>query len=117
VGARQQAVVHRVLASEFVATSGCLNRIDIADQVSNCDIGSRQLFDISLVGGDIFDRSCVAFAGNQFLAAPAKWIVGVVADLAACDIRRVFVEQSSQGAKNAALGLSAQAEKNEIMTG
>ena len=49
------------------------------------------------------------------LAAPADRGVGIVVNLAAGDVRQLCVKQRGQGAQDAALGLPAQSEQNEIM--
>ena len=49
IGARQQSVVHGVLAAEFVSAACRLDGIDIADQVGDRDIGRGQFFHVALV--------------------------------------------------------------------
>jgi hypothetical protein len=44
-------------------------------------------------------------------------VIGIVTDLAAGNIRHLLVEQFGQPAQDAALGLAAQAEQNEILLG
>src|SRR5260370_34909292 len=61
------------------------------------------------VGGFIF------LFGDPLYAPPANRCIGIVADFAPADVRHVLIEQSGEGAEDSALGLSAQAEKNEIV--
>src|SRR5207247_843571 len=49
IGARQQPVVHRQFAAEFMPAACSFNGIDIADQIRNRDIGSRQLFYVPIL--------------------------------------------------------------------
>ena len=49
------------------------------------------------------------------VAAAAKRGVGIVANFASREEGSLFVQQSGQGAKDAALSLPAQSEQNEIM--
>ena len=57
----------------------------------------------------------VAELRDLFPAAPANRGVGVVVNLATGDVRRLSVEQRGQGAQDAAFGLAAQSQQNEIM--
>ena len=61
----------------------------------------------------------VAFAalGDQVAAALAERIVGVVANFAAGNVGHLLVEQGCERAQDAALGLAAQAEQDEVLPG
>ena len=48
VGARQHAVVHRQLVGEDVTAARRLDRIEIADDVGDRDVGRRELLDVAL---------------------------------------------------------------------
>ena len=48
---------------------------------------------------------------------PAERTQRIIADLAACDVRHVRVEQSSEGAGHAGFGLPAQTQQNEVVPG
>ena len=52
---------------------------------------------------------------NQFAAAPADRRVRIVVNLAAGDVGHLRIEQRGQGAQDAALGLAAQSQQNEIV--
>src|SRR5207249_11227531 len=71
IGARQQPVVHRQFAAEFMPAACSFNGIDIADQIRNRDIGSRQLFYVAILGSEISDRRAVAVLGDFLMAAAA----------------------------------------------
>ena len=61
------------------------------------------------------DRQRVAFAGDARPARGAERRQRVVVDLAAGHDRNLFVEQIDQAAQDAALGLAAQAEQDEVV--
>ena len=115
VGARQQPVVHGELAGELVPSLGRLDGIDVPDQVGDGHVRGGQFLDVALLGRKIGDRRLVALAGDQLAAALADGRIGVVVDLTAADVRRVRVEQRRECAQDAALGLSAQPEQDEVM--
>ena len=64
-----------------------LDGIDVADEVSDGHIGSRELFDIAVVGREIGDACCVGIVRQQLPASRAEWSVRVVMDLATCEVR------------------------------
>ncbi len=49
VGPRQQAEVHGELVGEQVAAARRLDRVDVADQVGDGDVGRGELLDVALV--------------------------------------------------------------------
>ena len=67
VGARDQAVVDRQLVGE-VAALGDADRVDLADQVGDRDVGRRELLAVAAVAADPVDRRVVALLGDQVLA-------------------------------------------------
>ena len=89
VGAGQQAVVNHQLVSEFVAAARRFDGIDVSDQIGDGYVRRGKLFHIALVALHPGNRSAVAFAGQQILAAPAERRVRVVADLASGNVRRL----------------------------
>ena len=115
IGAGQQAVVNGELARQFVAAAGGFDGIDVADQVGDGDVRRGEFFHVAVVGREIRNGSGVAEARDFFAAAAADGRVGIVANLAAGQIRHVRIEQRRQGAQDAAFGLAAQAEQNEIV--
>src|SRR5438876_1747540 len=70
-----------------------INGIDIADQIRNRDIGSRQLFYVAILGSEISDGRAVAVLGDFLMAAAADGGIRVVMDLAAGDVRHLRVKQ------------------------
>ncbi len=115
IGARQQPVVHRQFAAEFMPAACSFNGIDIADQIRNRDIGSRQLFYVPILGSEISDGRAVAVLGDFLMAAAADRRIRVVMDLAAGDVWHLRVKQRCKGAKDPAFCLSTQAQQNEIV--
>ena len=92
-----------------------LDGIEIADQVGDGDVGRGQLFDVAVVAVEPGDGRRVAALGDQVAAALAERLVGIVANLAAGDVGHLLVEQRGERAQDAALGLAAQAEQNEVL--
>src|SRR5207249_11188212 len=66
-------------------------------------------------GREVVNVSSVAFFGDQLMAATADGRVRIVVNLAASDEGQLGIEQRGERAQNAALGLAAQAQQNEIM--
>src|SRR5271165_5564805 len=107
--------MHGVLAAEFVTTLRSLDGINVADQVSDSHVRSRQLFDVALLRCEICNRGLVGILGQQFAAAAADGRVRIVVNLAAAQIRQLWVEQRGKRAQDAALRLSTQSEKNKVV--
>ena len=63
VGARDQPVVDRQLVGQ-VAALGDLDRVDLADQVGDRDVGRRQLLGVAPVARQPVDRGRVAVLGR-----------------------------------------------------
>ena len=103
------------LAAEFVAATRRLDGIDVADQVGDGDVGRGQLFHVALFRREVRDGRVVAELRNLFPAAAADGRVGIVVNLATRDVRHLRIEQRRQGAQDAALGLAAQSQQNEIV--
>ncbi len=115
VGAGQQAVVHGELAGEVLRAARSLDGVDIADEVGDGDVGRGELFNVALVAAEIGDGSGVSALGNEVAAALAERHVRIVADLAAGDVGHLLVEQRGERAQDAALGLAAQPEQDEVL--
>src|SRR3954466_15549619 len=96
-------------------TARRLDRIDVANQVSDGYIRRCKFFYVTVFCLQKSNRRAVAIFFNQFAAAAANRIVRIVVDLASGNVRKLAVQQSGQLAQNAALGLSAQTEKNKIV--
>jgi len=115
VGPRQQPVVHRQFIGEVEPGLRRLDRIDVADHVGDRDVGGRELLDVALVATQPADRQRVAFLRDARAARPAQRRERVVVNFAAWHHRDRVVEQFGEAAQDAALGLAAQAEQDEVV--
>ncbi len=115
IGARQQPVVHRQLVGELQARARRLDRIEVANQVGDRDVGRRELLDVARVAIEPCDRQVVARLNGPRAARGADRRERIVVNLAPGDDRNVVVEQIDQRAEDAALGLTAQAEQDEVV--
>ena len=116
VEARHQPVVHGLGVAERAAL-GDLDRVDVADEVADAGVRSRQLLAVPLVAVQPVDRQVVAELLGEPAAAGADRRVGVVVDLAAVDDRRPLVEQAADRADQPGLALAALAEQHEVVAG
>ena len=117
VGARDQAVVDRQLVGE-VAALGDLDRVDLADEVGDGDVGRGELLAVAAVAADPVDLGVVAVGvdagrgsgvqigsnGLSLISQPA-----MIGDL--------VVEEVDEGADEAGLGLAALAEEDDVLAG
>ena len=116
IGARQQSVMHRELAAQFVTALCRLDGIDVADQVGDGHIGRRQLFDVAFFGR----RGMRSGASSGFWPA-ARGSGGKSARMDCRESRSrarygsLRIEQRGERAQDAALRLPAQSQQNEIM--
>src|SRR5215510_10736240 len=94
-----------------------LDRVDVADDVRDGYVGGRQFFNVSHAGIDPCDRRVVAFFGDDLFAVSADRAERVVVDLRPGDDRDLVVEQRGQFAQDAALGLTAQPEQDDVVFG
>ena len=65
VGTRQQAIVHGEFIREIRAGARGLDRIEIADEVGDRDIGRREFFDVTIVARHPRDGCGVAALGDE----------------------------------------------------
>ncbi len=115
IGARQQAIVHGQFVGQVQSRLCRLDRIDVADDVGDGDVGRGQLLDVARLAGEPRERHLVALARDPRAAGAADRIQRIVVNLAAGHDRNLFVEQIDQRAEDAALGLTAQAEQDEVV--
>ena len=87
VGARDQAVVEGQLVGQ-VAALGDLDRVDLADEVGDRDVGRRQLLGVAPVARQPVDRRRVAVALDDGPGGRADRGERVVVELAAADDRQ-----------------------------
>ena len=114
VGPRQEAVVDGELVAE-VPSLGDLDRVDLADQVRDRDVGGGELLAVAAVAGDPQDGGAVALAVEARPARPADRRERIVVDLAAGEGGDRVVEQAHQEARHPRFGLPALAEKDDVL--
>ena len=117
VGARDEAVVHRLGVAERAALRH-LDRVDVADEVADARVGRRELLGVALARGaaSATGRSSPSSAASR-RQRTHDGCVRVVADLAALDDRAPLVEQARERAHEAGLALAALAEQDEVVSG
>jgi hypothetical protein len=105
----------RELVGEDMPAPRRPDRIDVADDVRDGDIGSSELLDKATVAIDPIDSrrftSDVEHVSGEF----RDWREWVVVDLAACHDRDRVVEERGQCAEDSRLGLSTQAEQDDVV--
>ncbi len=114
VGPRQESVVDRQLVRE-IATLGHLDGVDLADQIRDRDVWSRQLLAVAPVALDPFDGNAVAITRDQVETAAADRGKRMVVDLTARDGRDMRVEKADQRAHDPALCLPALTEEDDVV--
>jgi hypothetical protein len=107
--------VNRQLVGEQMSAARRLDRVDVADQVGDRDIGRGELLDESVVPPDPRDRRVVACLVDDLASVLRDRCERVVIDLTAGDDRHRFVEQRRQRAQDARLRLAAQPEQDEVV--
>src|SRR5437879_5242978 len=115
VGAREKAIVDREFVRQVAAAASRADGIDVADNVGHGHVGRGELFDKAILSRHPGDGRIVAFGGDFFATRAADGLERIVVDFAARYDRHFRIEQVDEAAQNAALGLAAQAEKNEIV--
>ena len=116
VRARDETVVDRFLVRE-VAPLGDFDRIDLADQIGDGNVGSRELFAVTRIAVDPRDRKIIAHFVELLAADAADRFVRIVVDLAALNDRYALVEKGHETPNQARFSLSAFAEKDHVMAG
>ena len=104
----------RELVGEVFAL-GDPDRVDLADQVGDGGVRGSELLAVALVRGDPAHGDPVAIGRDAVTASPADGRVGTVIDLAAVDDGHLRIEQVDQRADQAALGLPALAEEDDVL--
>ncbi len=79
-------------------TTGRLDGIDISNQVRYGDIWRSQLLYVAVLGRQPGDRGGVSFFRDEFAAAAADGSIGIVVDLAARNVRHLWIKQRRQRA-------------------
>ena len=93
------------------------NRIEVADEISDGNVGCGELLDVAILSADPGDRRVVAGFGDQIARVLGDRDEGIVVDLTAGDDRHGVVEECDERAQDARLRLSAQPEQNEVVLG
>ena len=117
VGPREQAVVHRQFVGQQVATACSLDGIEVADDVGAGDVRGGQLFDVALFPPQPIDGGVGPTLGDEILGIARDGGERIVVHLTAGDDRDLGIEEVHQLAENAALGLPAQAQEDEVLLG
>ncbi len=116
VGVWDQAVVHRQLIRE-VAPLGDLDRIHLADEVGDRDVGSRELLGVALGAVHPADGGVLALLVHEPATRCADGGEGVLGDLDAVEHRRPLVEERGEAAEDPSLRLPALAEEDNVLRG
>ncbi len=117
MGAGQQAVVDGELVGQGQAAPGRLDGVDVADDVGDGDVRGGQLLHVAALARQPDDRGGLALLLHLQPAGPAEGLERVVVDGAAGDHGGSFVQEICQRAQDAALGLPAQAQQDEVVPG
>ena len=56
-------------AAQLLAAARCFDRVDVADQVGDGDVGRRELLNVAFIGSEIGDLRLVAVGGDAVAAA------------------------------------------------
>ena len=115
VGARHDAEVDDLLVRVGAPLGRRLDRVDVADQVRDRDVGRRELLAIALGPRDPGDRRRVALLGEDAPSVLRDRRERILVQLAAGDRRNLRVEQPDEQPQQARLGLAAEAEQQEVV--
>src|SRR6266481_844818 len=115
IGAGEKTVVDSEFVGKIAAAARGADGIDVADDVGHGDIGRGKFFDETIFARHPGDRRVVAISGNCFAACTADRLERIVIDFAAGDDGHLGVEEVDEPTQDAALGLAAESEKNEIV--
>src|SRR5690606_11100554 len=86
-----------------------------ADEVSDGGVGRRQLLAVALAPVEPRDGRGVATLRHQLAGVFGDGVERVVVDLGARDLGHPLVEEAGEEAEEAALGLPAEAEEDEVV--
>ena len=98
-----------------MAAANGFDRVNVADDVGHGDIGRRKFFDEARVALNPRDGRLVAVALNRLPPVGRDRMKRIVVDFGTRDDGNPFVEQVGQLTDDAALGLPAQAEQDQIV--
>src|SRR5260370_38469599 len=112
--ARQQPVEDGQLVAE-VAALGYLDRVALADEVGDSDVGGGQLLAVAPVAREPGHLDGVAALGHALPARGADRRQRVVVDLAAREHGHRLVEQAGEQPRDPRLGLAAPTEQHDVL--
>src|SRR5439155_17397330 len=98
-----------------VPTLRDLNRIHLADQIRDADVGCGQLLRVAILGSDPGNGRLVAMLLDQPHREGRYGLEGVVVQLGARDGRDPWIEECNQRTGDAALGLPTLAEQDHVL--
>ena len=107
----------REFAAQLLSAASRFDRINVADEVGDSDVGCGQFLDVALFGRQIGDLGFISLSADPVTARPAKGRVRIVMDFASCDVGRLRIEQASKCPQDSTLCLATQAQQNEIVAG
>jgi hypothetical protein len=116
VGTRDQPVVERQLVTQ-VAAFGDTDRVDLADEVGDRDVGRGELLGIAAVARQPVDRRVVTELVDERPCRRGDGRVRVVIELAAADDGDRLVEEADEQPRHPGLGLPSLAEEDEVLAG
>ena len=97
--------------------AGGADGVDVADDVGDGHVGSRELLHVALRRTQPFDRGLVTALREEVAGVLAQGVERVVVDLRAGHAGNERVEQGGEAAQEPALGLAAQAEEDHVVAG
>ena len=106
-----------VSSSDEVSALGHLDRVDLADEVRDRDVGRRQLLGVAPIAWEPVDRRCVAVALDDGAGSGADRPERIVVELPAGDDRQPLVEQAHERTSHPRLGLAALAQEHHVVAG
>ena len=115
IGARQQAVVNGQFIGEVASATRSPDRVNVANNVRDGNVGSGEFFHVALVSWKPGDGRVVAFSGQAFAASAADGPQRVVINLASGDHWNFRVQKLHQATQDATFGLPAQSKQDEIV--
>ena len=117
VGSRKQSVVDGQLVGEVEPAASGPDGVDVPDHVGNGHVGSGQLLHVTGFPGQKGDGRLVSHLFHPVAAGPAVGTEGIVVDLAAGHDRDFLVQELGEPPQNPGLGLTAQPQKDQVVTG
>ena len=99
------------------ALGGRLNRIDIADQIGDGDVGRGELLTQPGIPVQPLDLDRLAALRHQIDAALADGLIRIVVDLAPLDDRDILVEETGKVSNDARFCLASEPQEHDIVLG